>query len=265
MSDMLRGLWAYRGFVLSSIKNEFVSRFARSKLGGFWMILQPLSQVLIYALILSAVLSAKLPGIESQYAYAIYLTAGFLGWVLFAEIIDRCITLFIQQGNLMKKMKFPKITLPTIVVGSALLNNVMLLVAILVVFAVLGHFPTLHLVWLPVLTFAMVALALGLGLVLGILNVFVRDIGLVMPIVLQVMFWFTPIVYPISIIPEGLQQLVKTFNPIYPIIRGYHDVLVYGQAPQLGQVAIIMTIGLVILAFGLFLFRRASAELVDAL
>lgn len=264
MSDMLKGLWAYRGFVLSSIKNEFVTRFARSKLGGFWMILQPLAQVLIYALILSAVLSAKLPGIESQYAYAIYLTAGFLGWMLFSEIINRCLNLFIEQGNLMKKMKFPKITLPTIVVGSALLNNVMLLVAILIVFAALGHFPTFQILWLPVLTIAMVALALGLGLVLGILNVFIRDIGQAVPILLQVMFWFTPIVYPISIIPERLQQLI-VFNPIYPIIRGYQEVLVYGQAPHLGQVTLILVVGLAILAFGLFLFRRASAEMVDAL
>ncbi|MBA2778987.1 ABC transporter permease [Billgrantia kenyensis] len=264
MSDMLKGLWAYRGFVLSSIKNEFVTRFARSKLGGFWMILQPLAQVLIYALILSAVLSAKLPGIDSQYAYAIYLTAGFLGWMLFSEIINRCLNLFIEQGNLMKKMKFPKITLPTIVVGSALLNNVMLLLAILGVFAVLGHFPTLQILWLPVLTLAMVSLALGLGLVLGILNVFIRDIGQAVPILLQVAFWFTPIVYPINIIPERLQQLL-VLNPIYPIIRGYHDVLVFGQAPHLGQVILIMTVGFLILAFGLFLFRRASAELVDAL
>lgn len=264
MSDMLKGLWAYRGFVLSSIKNEFVTRFARSKLGGFWMILQPLAQVLIYALILSAVLSAKLPGIDSRYAYAIYLTAGFLGWMLFSEIINRCLNLFIEQGNLMKKMKFPKITLPTIVVGSALLNNVMLLLAILGVFMVLGHFPTIQLLWLPVLTLAMVALALGVGLVLGILNVFIRDIGQAVPILLQVAFWFTPIVYPINIIPERMQQLL-VLNPIYPIIRGYHDVLVFGQAPHLGQVILIMTVGFLILAFGLFLFRRASAELVDAL
>lgn len=264
MSDMLKGLWVYRGFVLSSIKNEFVTRFARSKLGGFWMILQPLAQVLIYALILSAVLSAKLPGIDSRYAYAIYLTAGFLGWMLFSEIINRCLNLFIEQGNLMKKMKFPKITLPTIVVGSALLNNAMLLLAILGVFAVLGHFPTLQILWLPVLTIAMVSLALGVGLVLGVLNVFIRDIGQAVPILLQVAFWFTPIVYPINIIPERLQQLL-VLNPIYPIIRGYHDVLVFGQAPQLWQVILIMTVGFLILAFGLFLFRRASAELVDAL
>lgn len=264
MSDMLKSLWAYRGFVLSSIKNEFVARFARSKLGGFWMILQPLAQVLIYALILSAVLSAKLPGIESRYAYAIYLTAGFLGWTLFSEIITRCLNLFIEQGNLMKKMKFPKITLPVIVVGSAVFNNLLLLIAILVVFAMLGHYPTLQLLWLPVLTVTVIALGLGVGLILGIMNVFIRDIGQIVPILLQVAFWFTPIVYPISIIPERLQQLL-IYNPVYPIIRGYHEVLVYGQTPQLGQVTLIMVAGFLILAFGLFLFRRANAELVDAL
>ena len=68
---MIHGVWSYRGFILSSIKNEFVSRFARSKLGGLWMIIHPLAQVAIYALILSNVLSAKLPGIDNKYAYAL--------------------------------------------------------------------------------------------------------------------------------------------------------------------------------------------------
>ena len=76
---MLKALWAYRFFIVSSIKTEFRSRFARSKLGGAWMILHPLAQVAIYALVLSAVLSAKLPGINNRYAYAIYLMAGTLG------------------------------------------------------------------------------------------------------------------------------------------------------------------------------------------
>ena len=75
---MLRSLFAYRQFILSSIRNEIVSRFARSKLGGLWMIINPLAQVAIYALILSNVLAAKLPGIENKYAYAIYLMSGLL-------------------------------------------------------------------------------------------------------------------------------------------------------------------------------------------
>ena len=106
------------------------------------MILNPLSQVLIFAFVLSAVLSAKLPGIDNQYAYAIYLMAGTLGWSLFAEIVNRCLTLFIDNGNILKKLVFPKIALPLIVTGSALVNNTLLFVAILLIFGVLGHLPS---------------------------------------------------------------------------------------------------------------------------
>lgn len=264
MFGMLSALWRYRGFVITSVRNEFVTRFARSTLGGFWMVLQPLSQVLIYALILSAVLRAKLPGIETQYGYAIYLTAGILGWSLFNEIISRCLTLFIEQGNLMKKMQFPRVTLPTIVVGSALLNNVMLLTAILGIFALFGHMPTLQMIWLPILALIMMMLSISIGLILGIINVFIRDIGQVVPIFLQIMFWFTPIVYPISIIPEAYRHLLS-LNPMYPIIKGYQDVLVYGLAPELSQIALIGAISLGLLGLALVLFRRASAEMVDAL
>lgn len=264
MFAMLRSLWEYRGFVLSSIRNEFVARFARSRLGGLWMIIHPLAQVAIYALILSNVLAAKLPGIENKYAYALYLMAGMLAWSLFAEIIGRCLTLFIEQGNLMKKMRFPRITLPVIVVGSSLLNYLLLFLALLVVFALLGQEPSLQLLWLVPLTLAVMALAVGIGLVLGVLNVFVRDIGQVVPIILQVWFWFTPVVYPVSIIPEYLKDTVDA-NPMYSIVSAYHDILVYGQTPDLQQVAVTTSVALALMLLGLFMFRRAAPEMVDAL
>ena len=121
---MARGVIRY--FILSSIKTELRVKFIRSRLGGLWMILNPLAQVLIFAFVLSAVLSAKLPGIGNRYAYAIYLMAGILGWSLFAEIVNRCLTLFIDNGNILKKLVFPKIALPLIVTGSALVNNALL-------------------------------------------------------------------------------------------------------------------------------------------
>lgn len=264
MFGMFRNLWLYRHFVLSSIRNELISRFARSKLGGLWMVINPLAQVAIYALILSNVLAAKLPGIDNQYAYAIYLMAGLLGWTLFSEIIGRCLTLFIEQGNLMKKMSFPRITLPTIVVGSCLLNNVLLFIAMLVIFALLGHQFSIAMLWLIPLTLTVVVLALGIGLILGVLNVFLRDIGQVVPIILQVWFWFTPIVYPENIIPESYRHLLN-LNPMYPITRTYHQVLVYNVAPEFGDSAIICLISLGLMVLSLFMFRRASAEMVDAL
>jgi len=261
---MLRGLWQYRHFVLSSIRNEMVSRFARSKLGGLWMIINPLSQVIIYALILSNVLAAKLPGIDNQYAYAIYLMAGLLAWTLFSEIVGRCLNLFIEQGNLMKKVSFPRITLPSIVVGSCLLNNIFLFVSMLGIFALLGHQFTVVMFWLIPVTFIVMLLAIGTGLILGVINVFLRDIGQVTPIILQMLFWFTPIVYPVTIIPEAYQHWLN-LNPVYPLTNAYQQVLVYGNSPQWESLINITVITLLLLGLSLFLFRRASAEMADVL
>lgn len=264
MLGMFSALWRYRGFVFSSIKNEFVARFARSRLGGLWMIIHPLAQVAIYALILSAVLASKLPGIDNQYGYAIYLTSGILAWTLFSEVITRCLTLFIEQGNLMKKMAFPRVSLPAIVAGSCLLNHFFLFVAIFAVFTLLGHPLGLALLYLPLLTLLTLALALGLGLVLGVLNVFLRDIGQVVPILLQFLFWFTPIVYPISIVPEYLREWL-VYNPMYSLVSAYHEVLVYNRTPDLFSLLPLVLVSVVFLLAGLFVFRRASAEMVDVL
>lgn len=264
MFSMFRNLWQYRHFVLSSIRNELVSRFARSKLGGLWMIINPLSQVLIYALILSNILAARLPDIDNKYAYAIYLMAGLLAWTLFSEIISRCLTLFIEQGNLMKKMNFPRITLPTIVAGSCGLNNILLFISMLGIFFLLGHQFSIAMLWLIPLTLVVVVLSMGIGLIVGVMNVFLRDIGQVTPIVLQMLFWFTPIVYPVSIIPEAHRHWLN-LNPMYPLTDAYQQILVYGNSPKWEGVFIIAVIGLLLAGTSLFMFRRASAEMVDSL
>lgn len=264
MLSMLKSILLYRSFIQNSIKNEFTARFSRSKLGGLWMIINPLVQVAIYALILSNVLAAKLPGIDNKYAYAIYLVAGTIGWSLFSEIVSRCLNLFIEQGNLMKKMRFPKITLPVIVAGSSMLNNFLLIISAFFVFALLQHYPGLSVLWLVPLTAAVISLGIGIGLILGVLNVFVRDIGQVVPILLQLMFWFTPIVYPAEIIPSWLNPYLS-WNPMLPIIDAYHRVLVYGTQPDGLQILKVLLIAVVLLAFGLFIFRRASPEMVDVL
>lgn len=264
MLGLFRSLWEYRGFVWSSIRNEFIARFARSRLGGLWMIINPLAQVAIYALVLSNVLAAKLPGIDNKYAYALYLMAGVLAWSLFSEIIGRCLTLFIEQGNLMKKMRFPRITLPAIVMGSCLLNYVLLFAALLLVFAMLGQFPSIEMLWILPITVVVAALALGIGLILGVLNVFVRDVGQVVPIVLQAWFWFTPIIYPVNIIPEQFKGLLN-INPMYPIVTAFHDALVYAQMPNLQQLIVPGAVAAALIVLGLFMFRRAAPEMVDVL
>ena len=147
------GIWKYKNFILSSIHNDVINRFSRSKVGGLWSLLNPLAQVTIFALILSHILGAKLPGVDSQYAYSVYLCAGMLFWSLFSEIISRSLNLFIEQGNLMKKVNFPRATLPAIVGGSCLFNNIMLLLSIIGVIIILGHPINFAVLWLIPLIF----------------------------------------------------------------------------------------------------------------
>jgi lipopolysaccharide transport system permease protein len=218
----------------------------------------------MYALVLSAVLSAKLPGIDNRFAYAIYLTSGILAWSLFSELVSRCLTIFIENGNLMKKMAFPKICLPVIVSGSTVFNNTLLFLTIVVIFALLGHLPGVTLLWVPVLMLITLALAMGLGMILGILNVFMRDIGQLVPIILQFSFWLTPIVYPISIIPEAYRGWL-TINPLYHVVLGYQNILVYHKAPEWQGLLIVAMISIALLFVALVMFRKASEEMVDAL
>lgn len=264
MKDMFRALWAYRHFLLSSINNELRARFVRSKLGALWMIIHPMMQVLIFATILSEVLSAKLPGVNSKYAYALYLMSGTLCWSLFSETIFKCVGLFVDNGNLMKKVAFPRICLPFIAAGTMLVNNVLLLVAIFVVFAVLGHFPQIQALWLPLLILLTLCFAMSVGLLLGVMNVFMRDISQVVPVVLQALFWFTPIVYNIQIFPDGIRHWFQ-LNPLYPLVTSYQNVLLYDTPPLWADLAWMIVVTAVLALLSLVMFRRASAEMADAL
>lgn len=265
MKSLLSGAWRYRHFIISSIRNEFRTRFIRSRLGGLWMIVHPLAQAAIFALILAKVMTAKLPGMANdKFAYAIYLLSGMLAWALFSEVINRCLTLFIDNGNLLKKIVFPRISLPLIVVGSALLSNLLLFFAIIIVFGFLGHYPGPQIAWVPILMLVTLALALGIGLIFGVLNVFARDVGQVVPVLLQLGFWFTPIVYTLNMVPESLRPILH-LNPMTMIVQSYQNTMLFNTMPDfvgLGWLALFI---LLLLSGALTIFRRASAEMVDML
>ena len=264
MRRIFLAVWAYRFFIISSIKTEFRSRFVRSKFGGLWMVLHPLALVLIYALILSQIMTAKLPGVATQYAYPIYILAGMVGWTLFSEIFGRSLTVFIDNGNLIKKMAFPKLALPLITIGSAFVNFLLLFVMMFVVFGFLGHLPFHALHWLPLLVVLTIGLAVGMGLFFGILNVFIRDIGQVMNIVLQFWFWLTPIVYMMSIVPEKYHWLFM-YNPMTGITMGYQNILLYDKSPDLSLLIYPSIFAFVFLVLAMIIFKKANEEMADVL
>lgn len=264
MVGLLKGLWSYRYFITNSIWNEFYLRFVRSRLGGAWLIFHPLSQVMIYAFILSNLLSAKLPGIDNVYGYAIYLMSGLLAWNLFSEVLDKCMRVFVDNGNSLKKISFPKIALPIIVIGTALLNSIILFLVMIVIFILLGHTPSWSLLGIFVMMPIVIFLAAGIGIFLGVINVFIRDIEQGTPILMQVLFWFTPIVYPSTIIPEEYLPYLE-MSPMFYLVDYYHQIIVYNTIPPIGAAVAILTLGVFMCLLSFYLFRRAGPEMVDVL
>jgi lipopolysaccharide transport system permease protein len=264
LKSTFRALWKFRHFITSSIHGELKRRFARSRLGALWFILHPLMQAAIFALVLSAVLATKLPGVTNKAGYAIYLMAGLAAWGLFSEIINRCTTIFIEYGGMLKKISFPRLCLPVIVGGSALLNHVLLLIAIAVVFLFFSHFPGAAWVVLPIGMLIITAFAFGLGVLLGIFNVFVRDVGQVFTVVVQIWFWLTPIVYTSSTLPKSLNWLI-VINPMAPLVTLYQDAMLYNTYPQWGTLLIPILVSATLFILSFFVFYQASTELVDEL
>jgi lipopolysaccharide transport system permease protein len=262
--NQFRALWAYRNFVLASIKGDLRGRFARSRLGALWFLLHPLAQAALFAIILSEVLAAKLPGVESKSGYAIFLLSGVAAWALFAEIVTRCLTVFIDYAGAMKKIAFPRICLPIIVGGSALLNHVLLIGATLAVFLFMGHVPGWALLVLPIGMALIGIFAFGLGVLLGVFNVFARDVAQATGVVMQLWFWMTPIVYTANVLPAHVAWWVS-FNPMTPLVQIYQNALLYDRPPDWESLVTPAIVGGALFMLAFFVFRRASANLVDEL
>ncbi|MBZ9604724.1 ABC transporter permease [Phyllobacterium chamaecytisi] len=261
---MLQSVWRYRHFILASIRGDLRGRFARSRLGAFWFILHPLAQSLIFSIVLAEVMRARMPNIDNQAAYPIYLLSGMAAWGLFSEILNRSLNIFIEQGSAMKKISFPRLCLPVIVLGSALINHVLLLAAILVIFMFFGHFPGLAWFYLIPGMAIISILAFGIGVFLGVLNVFARDIAQFMSVFMQLWFWFTPIVYLKSVIPPKFLPFIE-LNPMTPLVGLYQDALLLNQGPSWVGLWPAVFFGAIAVALSFVVFRRASPDLVDAL
>lgn len=260
----LKDIYKYRFFILHSVKTDFLTRFAKSKLGVLWAVINPLMQVLIYAIILSSVLSSKLPGVSSKYAYAIYLMSGMLAWSLFSEILLGCTSIFVQQANIIKKISFPLIILPLKVILAALINHALLLACILIVFALLGHIPTISIFAILPLSLIPILIAASLGAIFGMLNVFTRDILHLVNILMQFAFWLTPIVYMINIIPAKFAPFLMA-NPMLFVVEAYHSILIYNKLPQLHMLIYPTIFAIFCFLLAARIYSKAATELADYL
>ena len=261
---MFEAVWKFRHFIIASIRGEFKSRIARSYVGAGWFILQPLAQALIFAMVLAEGLGARLPNSSNKYDYVVYVLSGMAAWGFFSEIVNRSLNIFIDFGPTLKKISFPRLCLPMIVLGSALVNHCMVLLASLILFCVVGHYPGWAWLAVPLGTVLLAAYAFGIGLIAGIFNVFSRDVGQTVAVLLQIWFWLTPIAYPPDTLPAGMRWILN-YNPLVPVVQIYQDALLRYQWPQLSNLVVPTIIATALLSMAFVLFRRAGPEMVDAL
>ncbi|WP_034918973.1 MULTISPECIES: ABC transporter permease [Erwinia] len=264
MVNVTRALVQYRSFIFGSIKREFQTKYQNSLLGAAWNIINPLSMIVVYTLIFSQIMRAKLPGIDNAFAYSIYLCAGTLTWGLFSEIVGRGQMVFIENANIIKKINFPRLCLPVTIVANALLNFIIVFGLFTLFLIVSGNFPGLvYFAMIPVII-TVVIFAIGLGITLGVMNVFFRDVGQTFNIILQFWFWFTPIVYPINIIPEKFHEIMR-FNPMVGVIEAAQSILVQAVMPNWINLLPALTVGIILMFLGMRLFKNNVGEMVDEL
>jgi homopolymeric O-antigen transport system permease protein len=264
LTGRLKALWKYRGFVLGMVARDFRGRYLGSMLGASWAVLNPLAQVLIYTLVFSQVMRSRLPNLPDTLSYSLYLCAGALTWNYFVEVLLRSQTVFLEQANMLKKVSFPRVTLPAYVFLSATVNFAIVWGLFLAFLLVSGRWPGWALVGLLPLLLVQQALAVGLGLALGVTNVFFRDVAQAVGVALQFWFWLTPIVYPIDAVPEELRQLLA-WNPLYAVVASYQRIVVEHQWPVWSHLWLACVVTVAVALISRITFQHLAPAMVDEL
>jgi lipopolysaccharide transport system permease protein len=257
-------IWKYRGFIKSSVFREFQARYQGSLLGLSWTVLNPLAMILVYTLIFSQLMKARIPGSDVPYAYSIFLIAGILPWGLMSEMLTRGQSVFLDNANVIKKVNVPKLCFPLISLFNALINFAIIFFLFLIFLVVVDRFPT-HAFWafFPVIALQ-ISFTFALGVILGVLNVFFRDVGQFIGIFLQFWFWLTPIVYSATVLPTKVLPYLS-LNPMAPLVDAYQLIFLQNIAPNWSSLVPIFCLALLLNVIAWRMYKRFSGEMVDEL
>jgi lipopolysaccharide transport system permease protein len=261
---MIVNLWRYRGFIVRNAVSDMRHRYAGSAAGVAWNVVNPLAQILIYALVFSQIMVVKMPGAESGATFALYLCAGLLPWAAFSECILRGANAFIENATYLKKLPIPEQVFVAQNAVSATLFLGISMALLAIVAAGVGSAPSLAWLGVPAVLLLFQGFGFGLGLIFSTLNVFLRDIGQVLTIALQLWMWLTPIVYVPEILPPGMRELIR-HNPAYPFIDSLHEMIVSGRWPDAWHWPPMLLWAAVTPVIGYLILRRLRPEIRDVL
>ena len=256
----LRDLWRYRELLFFLVWRDVKVRYKQTLLGAAWAVLQPFLTMVVFS-----VFFGRLAGLPSDgLPYPLFTYAGLVPWQLFAYALTESSNSLVSNQRLIVKVYFPRLTVP---IAAALSGLVDFTIAFLVLLGMMLFYGTplsARILVLPFLILLTLVSALALGLWLAALNVQYRDVRYIIPFIVQLGFFLTPIAYSSSLVPAALQPLYA-LNPMVGVVTGFRWALLGADAPAVGTILISTLAALLLFTGGLFYFRRMEDSFADQL
>lgn len=256
----VRELWRFRELLFFLVWRDVKVRYKQTALGAAWAVLQPVVAMLIFTLVFGRFADIPSDGVP----YAPFVFAGLLAWTYFGQALGTAGMSLVGNANLVTKIYFPRALIPTASVIAPLVDLVVAASALVVLLAWYGITPGLAVLLLPAFVLLAVATALGVGLLLAALTVRYRDVPFALPFLVQVWLFATPVVYPLSIVPEGWRP-VFALNPMATVVEGFRWALLDRGSPDIVVVATSISVALALLVGGLVYFTRFERTFADVI
>ena len=251
-------LYNYRELLKTNVKKEIRGKYKNSFLGVLWSFLNPLLQIAVYAIVFPLILKNTQPN------YVVFLCAGLIPWTFFSTAINRAAFTLIENGNLLKKVYFPRAILPISVVTSEAVNFVISTI-IIIAFVIGGGIPlTKYILIYPLIFIVQYILVLGLSFIVSSVTVYFRDLQHLIGVALQLLFYATPIVYASNTIPAEFAWILK-LNPMTYIIDGYRNIFYNCTMPDIKGLLIVLAVSGAICIIGYLIFNKLQKRFAEEL
>jgi lipopolysaccharide transport system permease protein len=254
----LAELWDHRDLIIFLTWRDVMIRYKQAVLGVAWAVLQPFLTMVVFTVIFGGLLNVN----SGSVPYAVFSLAGLLPWQLFASGLQRSGVSLVGNANLLTKVYFPRLSMPISAVLAGL-PDFFIALGVLAVLMVLYHVdPSWRMLWLPLLVLLTVITTLAVSLWLAALNVLYRDVQYIIPFLIQLGMFISPVVYSASMIPSGPMRVIYGLNPMAGVIVGFRWALVDGPPPDsLLAVSVVSVIALFV--GGTYFFRRMERVFAD--
>lgn len=257
---IFKDLYNYRELLKTSVKKDIGGKYKHSFLGVLWSFINPLLQILVYALIFPLVMKNG----GSYKDYTVFMVCGLIPWAYFTTVINRASFIMIENGNILKKVYFPRSILPLSLVTSETINFLVSCIIILAFIVIKGFGISKFILFFPLVLLIQYVLLLGIALIFSAVTVYMRDIQHFIGVVLQLLFYATPIVYSIDTISENFRWILK-WNPMTYIIEGYRAIFYNQTMPDLKSLGVLGIISIIILIVGYLLFNKLQKRFAEEL